>query len=187
MDDLATDDQVERMADRVLLRIEERRTRRRAGAVIAVTALLFAGGLGLLLTQLGHGSAGTAASGSGGSAAAVTVVCHTSSARTSSTETVTLKGAPTVRAALDACAAALKDHARSGSDGAASTAPSSTAPASATAASSSASSPPSGVPTAAVSGADDLVACRDTVGRLRVFVKDAHPGTLCVRNDLRSP
>ena len=115
MDDLATDDQVERMADRVLLRIEHRRTRRRAGAVIAVTALLSAGGFGLLLTQLGHGSAGTAASGAGGSASAVTVVCHTSSARTSSTEAVALKGSPTVHAALDACAAALKDHASSGS------------------------------------------------------------------------
>lgn len=161
MDDLATDAQVDRMAVQVLRRIEQRRAQRRAGATVVVTAVLLVGGLGLLLTQSGHGASTAASGGSGaGSTAerASLVQCHESSSRASSFRTVKLRGAATARSAIAACAGQPnkpQDQA--------------------------APSELSGV------GARDLLACRDDAGRLQVFVKDSRPATLCVRNGMEQP
>jgi hypothetical protein len=35
--------------------------------------------------------------------------------------------------------------------------------------------------------ATDLLVCRDAAGRFQVFVKDAHPSTLCKRNGMATP
>ncbi|WP_375401294.1 hypothetical protein [uncultured Amnibacterium sp.] len=161
MDDLASEAQVDRMAGQVLRRIEQRRAQRRAGATVAVTAVLLVGGFGLLLTQFGHGASIAASSGSGaGSTAERTslVECHGSSLRTSSFRTVQLQGAATARSAVAACAE-QSDEPRN-----------QPAPSELSAA-----------------GARDLVACRDDAGRLQVFVKDSRPATLCARNGMEQP
>lgn len=169
MDDLASDDQVARMASRVLRRIELRRARRRALVGVVATVLVLAGGLGLLSTQL---RTSVAASGAGGSTAQrqagpvagtpSAVVCHGGPTRASRSSTVTVRGAPTARSATQACAALRLAQRRAG--------PGSAAAAPAT--------PPTG---------SDLLVCRDDAGRLQVFVKDAHPATLCVRNGMQQP
>ena len=178
-DDLPTEEQLRRIEQGVMTRIRRRAQLPRRIATGVAVAAVFAGGV-LLLPRLGLSSGGSgSSSGSGGGTAyqtsegssgaagssALLVQCHAASAASSPVRSVPLTR-NTGSAAIDACLLALQKD-----QGAA--APRASEPA-----------------TSDLKGpltAKDLIACRDSAGLLQVFVKDAHPSTLCMRNGMRAP
>lgn len=177
-DGLPTEEQLRRMEQRVMTRIRRRAQLPKRIATGAAVAAVIAGGVFLLPrvgTSSSGGSAGSAGygssesrasgSGSGGGSAALLAGCHASSSPKAAVLTVPL-AKDTPSAAVDACLLALE----TGQGPTSSTASGSTA------------SDSKGHLTGT-----DLVVCRDPHGRLQVFVKDAHPSTLCERNRMAAP
>ena len=174
-DGLPTEEQLRRMEQRVMTRIRRRAELPKRIAGGAAVAALFVGGV-LLLPRLGLSGGGSSGSGAGsaystsesraaGGSAAVLAGCHTSASAKAPVVTVPLsKDIPT--AAVDACLRAFEKG---------------QAPKATTASGSSAHDLVGSLT------AKDLVVCRDGDGRLQVFVRDAHPSTLCTRNGMRSP
>jgi hypothetical protein len=163
-DGLPTEEQLRRMEQRVMTRIRRRAQLPKRIATGAAAAALVVGGVFLLPrlgTSSGGGSGSSAgyASGGGGSSALL-ARCHPAASATSPVRTVPI-ARDTPAAAIDSCLRALAEQ---------------PAPSSGTAGEQLAS------PTA-----KDLLACRDSGGRLQVFVKDAHPATLCTRNGMTPP
>jgi hypothetical protein len=166
-DGLPTEEQLRRMEQRVMTRIRRRAQLPKRIATGAAAAALVVGGVFLLPrlgTSSGGGSGSSAgyagdASGGGGSTALL-ARCHAAASATSPVRTVPL-GRDTPAAAIDACLRALTKR----------------------------PAPSSGTATEQLRAltAKDLVACRDAGGGWQVFVRDAHPSTLCKRNGMTLP
>jgi hypothetical protein len=178
-DGLPTEEQLRRMERQVMTRIRRRAELPKRIATGVAVAAVFAGGA-FLLPRLGlsggGGSSGSAAGGSAyqqgegrnssaGGSTALLARCHASPSATSPVRSVPLTE-DTTTAALKACVLALGKG----------QVPKPT--------------PASGSASSHLRPrftAKDLVVCRDAAGTLEVFVGDAHPSTLCVRNGLRTP
>ena len=180
-DGLPSDEQLQRMERAVMARIRRRAELPKRIATSAAVAALVAGGVFLLprVGLSGGGGAGSSSSGGGGSTAyrgesdssgssaggssALLAACHATATTTAGELRVPIT-ADTAAAAIDACLVALEKGQVPG--------PSADAP--------------NDLKTEPIT-AKDLVVCRDDAGRLQVFVKDAHPSTLCARNGLKAP
>jgi cytochrome c553 len=172
-DGLPTEEQLERMERTVMGRIRRRAQLPKRIASGVAAAALFAGGVFLLprfagSAASGGGSAGSSAGraydesgGASGGGSAPLAACHASASAKAPARRVPLR-AGTPAAALEACLVALeKGRVPKGDD-----------------------------PRTALKepiSAKDLVVCRDSGGLLQVFVKDAHPSTVCSRNGMTTP
>jgi hypothetical protein len=173
-DGLPTDEQLRRIEQGVMTRIRRRAQLPKRIATGVALAAVFAGGAFLLprfgLSGSGAGNAyrsseqRSAAAGSG----ALLAECHAASSATSAARSVRLSRR-TPSAAISACVLAFEKG---------------QVPAAASGSSGGSSGGSSTSDLKAPITAKDLLACRDADGRLQVFVKDAHPSTLCERNGM---
>jgi hypothetical protein len=174
-DGLPTEEQLRRMEQRVMTRIRRRAQLPKRIATGAAVAALFAGGV-FLLPRLGvtgssggsgssAGYASNASRGGSGGSTALLASCHAADSATSPVRTVPLTH-DTPAAAIDACLRAFeKDQGPKATTSSGSATDQLVRPLT----------------------AKDLVVCRDGDRRLQVFVKDAHPSTLCGRNGMHAP
>jgi hypothetical protein len=176
-DGLPTDEQLRRIEQGVMTRIRRRAQLPKRIATGVAVAAVFAGGA-FLLPRFGLSGGGGGSSGSGAGSAyqtsegrsaaagsgALLAQCHAASSPKSAVRSVPLRR-NTPAAAIDACLLAFEKG---------------QVPA---------ATPASGT-TSDLKGritAKDLLVCQDAAGRFQVFVKDAHPSTLCKRNGMATP
>jgi hypothetical protein len=177
-DGLPDEEQLRRIEQGVMTRIRRRAELPKRIATGVAVAAVFAGGA-FLLPRLWLSSAGSgSSSGAGGGSAAyrsgdgsrtaagssaLLAQCHATASSTSPVRSVPLTE-DTATAALKACVLAFEKGQVPGPHGTSSTSD-----------------------LKAPLTAKDLVVCRDAAHRLQVFVKDAHPSTVCSRNGMTTP